>query len=268
MIRALLGRTAPSRETLVLCYHALSERWRAPLAVTPAHFRRQLEWLVERGYRGATFHDAITARPAGRTLVVTFDDAFLSVLEHAQPVLSSLGLPATVFVVTDLADAGRPLHWRGSAVMTGESDNGELRGMNWQQLRELADSGWEIGSHTRTHPRLTQLSDEGLASELRESREACQRALGTPCRSLAYPFGDFDSRVLTAAANAGYTAAASEDLGPATPLAWPRVGIYRNNSMRAFRLKVSPTVRRVRSLLRGGRRGRPRRVRAGKQGPH
>jgi peptidoglycan/xylan/chitin deacetylase (PgdA/CDA1 family) len=132
-------------------------------------------------------------------------------------------------------------HWRG-----GPHEH-ELRGLTWDQLGQLADGGWEIGSHTRTHPRLTRLDDDALERELRDSRAACERGLGRPCRSLAYPFGDFDERVAAAAARTGYAAAAIEELRPAAPLTWPRIGIYRGNSMRRFRLKVSPLVRRLRS---------------------
>ncbi|HEV3407610.1 MAG TPA: polysaccharide deacetylase family protein [Gaiellaceae bacterium] len=246
-----MTRNGYSDSVLVLEYHAVSEAWPAALAVTPAQLREQLEWLVARGYTGATFSDAVTSSRPGRTLVVTFDDAYLSVFELARPILASLGLPGTVFVVTDFADSGRPLHWPRSKDWRGGPHEHELRGMTWPQLAELADSGWEIGSHTRTHPRLTSLGDDELARELRESREACERALGLPCSSLAYPYGDFDARVATRAGEAGYKAAATEILSRPEPLAWPRVGIYRADSLSRFRVKVSPTVRRLRTIAGG-----------------
>jgi peptidoglycan/xylan/chitin deacetylase (PgdA/CDA1 family) len=242
-------------DVLVLEYHAVSETWPADLAVTPLDFRRQLEWLVERGYRSATFHDAVTFSPSPRTLVVTFDDAYVSVLELAYPILSSLGLPATVFVVTDFAEGTRPLEWPGIDHWRGGPHEHELRGLAWPQLAHLAESGWEVGSHTRTHARLTQLSDEALARELRESREASERSLRRPCRSLAYPYGDYDRRVMAAAADAGYEVAAIEDVARPAALAWPRVGIYRPNSMRVFRLKVAPWLRSVRAATHRLRRG-------------
>lgn len=233
---------------LVLEYHAVSEVWQSGLAVTPTQLGRQLEWLIGRGYRGATFSEAIASDFRGRVVAVTFDDAYLSVYENAFPILASLGLPATVFVVTEFADDGRPLEWRRGKDWRGSPFEYELRGMTWDLLAELAAAGWEIGSHTRTHPRLTQLSDEALDDELRGSREACERALGRSCTSLAYPFGDFDARVAQRAAAAGYTAAAIEDLARPHPLMWPRVGVYRPDSMYRFRLKVSPTRRRIQTL--------------------
>jgi peptidoglycan/xylan/chitin deacetylase (PgdA/CDA1 family) len=253
---AMRTGTARSASILVLEYHAVSALWPADLAVTPARLRQQLEWLVQRGYKGATFSEAVTSSPSGRTLVVTFDDAYVSVLELAFPILESLGLPGTVFAVTDFVDAGRPLHWPRSKEWRGGPYEHELRGMTWRDLAELVGSGWEIGSHTRTHPRLTRLPDDALARELTESREACERALGGPCRSLAYPYGDFDERVAAKAAEAGYEAAATESPGPPHPLMWPRVGIYRADSVGRFRLKVSPTVRRVRTGLESARRRR------------
>ena len=81
---------------IVLCYHALSPTWEADLSTTPERFERQLELLVRRGYRGVTFEQAVRA-PHERTVAVTFDDAYRSVLELARPILDRLGLPATVF---------------------------------------------------------------------------------------------------------------------------------------------------------------------------
>lgn len=234
---------------LVLEYHAVSESWDADLAVTPSQFRRQLELLVRRGYRGATFTDAVTGG-SSRDLVVTFDDAYLSVLEVAHPILESFGLPATVFVVTDFAGDGRPLEWERSKVWRGPAFEGELRGMTWSQLAGLAGSGWEIGSHTRTHPHLTRLADDQLNEELRGSREAIEQALGRPCTSLAYPFGDVDARVAAAASEAGYLTAAIEDVRRRNLFMWPRVGIYRADSPTRFRLKVSPTLRWLRANVR------------------
>jgi len=236
-------------DVLVLCYHALSEHWPADLSVTPARFERQLRLLVERGYRGATFHQAVTAPPAGRTLAVTFDDAYRSVHELALPILSRLGLPGSVFCVSDFAGREAPLSWPGIDHWIGDQHEPELIGMSWSELGRLADEGWEIGSHTRSHPHLTELDDAALAGELRGSRESCEQHLGRPCRSLAYPYGDVDERVIKAAAEAGYEAAGTlpRRLVGGGPLAWPRVGVYHADSERRFRAKVSPPLRRLRA---------------------
>lgn len=239
-------------DVLVLCYHAVSDGWPSPLAVAPDRFERQLASLVRRGYRGATFERAVIAPPASRTLAVTFDDGYLSVLTHARPILDRLGLPATVFVPTDFVGTDAPMRWPGIDHWLGGAYEHELAAMTWEQLRSLRDAGWEIGSHTCSHPRLSQLADAELRRELRESRRACEARLAS-CRTLALPYGDGDARVLAAARDAGYVAVAGLP-GRGTPSAgWRRIGIYPADGERRFAVKVARPVRR----LRGSRLARP-----------
>jgi peptidoglycan/xylan/chitin deacetylase (PgdA/CDA1 family) len=237
-------------DVLVLCYHAVSPGWTADISVAPAALEAQLSTLVRAGWRGATFHDAVTGPAWRRTVAVTFDDAFLSVLEHAYPVLSKLGLPATVFAPTAfISDERGRLEWPGIDLWSDTPSAPELDGMSWDDLRFLAAQGWEIGSHTRTHPHLTGLGDEDLDQELVGSRRECEANLGTPCRTLAYPYGDVDPRIAEATAAAGYTAAAalSSSLRQNGMHRWPRVGVYQGDAMWRFRLKVDHTVRRIRA---------------------
>lgn len=242
-------------DVLVLCYHAVSERFPAPLSVTPEAFERQLHVLVRAGFEGATFDEAVRA-PRARTVAITFDDAYLSVLELGKPLLDAVGFPATVYAPTAYLDTPeRPLSWDGIDNWIGGEYERELLPMSWDQLGGLAEAGWEIGSHTRTHPHLTTLDDDALRTELTESRATVEQRLGRPCPTLAYPYGDHDERVVAAAAAAGYTAAGTlpARLPPPRPLAWPRVGVYHADDERRFRLKVSRTMRRLRGsrLWRG-----------------
>ncbi|MEW6253821.1 MAG: polysaccharide deacetylase family protein [Planctomycetota bacterium] len=89
--------------------------------------------------------------------------------------------------------------------------------MTWAQIAALARAGHEIGSHTRTHPILTQLDDAALRSELAGSRAELAARLGVPPRSVAYPNGDADERVTRAARAAGYTAGVTLDPGNNPP---------------------------------------------------
>jgi peptidoglycan/xylan/chitin deacetylase (PgdA/CDA1 family) len=258
------GSTGPAaHDLLVLCYHAVSESWPADLSITPGALESQLGLLVRRGYRGATFSEAVSGQRRGRTVVVTFDDPFESVHRLAWPILDRLGLPATVFVPTRQGVDGRPMAWPGIDQWLGGPHEAELRAMSPEQLRELAAAGWEIGAHSRTHPRLPELNHETLARELRGSKEDCERELGIPCRTLAYPFGAADERVRGATRAAGFAAAAglSSDLSDRGLFYWPRVGIYGGDDARRFRLKVARSVRRLRATSLIGslfaRRGRP-----------
>src|SRR3954471_7172261 len=204
-------------DILVLCYHAVSPGWPAALSVTPERFEAQLALLVRRGYAGATLEQAITDPPGPRTVAITFDDAYRSVLELALPVMRRLGLPGSLYVPTDWPGRGGPMSWPGIDQWVGGPHDSELRCLSWDEIGEIAQEGWEVGSHTCSHPRLTRTGDEQLASELERSRAALEDALGRPCRSVAYPYGDVDARVIAAAADAGYGYGAALPVGSFRP---------------------------------------------------
>ena len=251
-------------EVLVLCYHAVSERFPASLSVSPDAFRDQLGMLVRRGYRGETFSSAIGRPPDGRVLAVTFDDAYRSVVRRALPILAEYGLPATVFVPTAYIGVDGPMHWPGIDRWHGTPHEAELVPCSWPELEQLVEAGWEVGSHTRTHPRLPELPDGELMTELSESRRECEERLGIPCRSVAYPYGAVDRRVVDAVAAAGYSFAAElpgSFRGPPVPLRWPRVGIYHRDSRLRFQLKTARFMRGLRgtaawSIVDGAREAR------------
>jgi peptidoglycan/xylan/chitin deacetylase (PgdA/CDA1 family) len=237
-------------DVLILCYHAVSRTWAADLSVTPKTLEAQLVMLLRRGWRGASFSEAVRRPPPWRrTLVITFDDAFLSVLELAYPILSRLDIPGTIFAPTAFLAERGPLQWAGVDHWLDSSAAPELTCMSWNDLRVLADDGWEVGSHTCTHARLTELDDDALRHELVESKRECEEQLERPCETLAYPYGAVDERVVAFTAEAGYTAALalSSSLRPGGPHRWPRVGIYHADQMWRFRLKLNPTVRRIRA---------------------
>lgn len=236
-------------DVVILCYHALSDDWPADLNVHPDRFERQIGLMLDRGYEAATFSEAVLDKGHHRkTLVVTFDDAFRSVQERALPILQRLGIPATVFTVTRFAPRGERLVWDGIDHWGAGPHAAELASMTWGELRDLSALGWEIGSHTRTHPHLTALSDSELQQELRASRDECARGVGRECESIAYPYGDVDPRVTAAARAAGYRAGAAlpAHAHRQRPLEWPRVGVYWNDDLRRFKLKVSRIVRAAR----------------------
>jgi peptidoglycan/xylan/chitin deacetylase (PgdA/CDA1 family) len=184
-------------------------------------------------------------------VAITFDDGFRSVLELAFPSLQLVGWPATLFVPTEHVGRPGPMKWAGIDRWIGGEHERELHALRWDEIRELAEAGWEIGSHTRTHPHLTRLEDGALANELVGSRERCEAEVGRPCLTIAYPYGDVDARVAAAAREAAYAAAAAlpKRMTRPSPCLWPRVGIWHRDGGARFRLKVSPRVRALRTAL-------------------
>jgi peptidoglycan/xylan/chitin deacetylase (PgdA/CDA1 family) len=206
--------------------------------------------LVERGYRGATLTQSVTDPPGGQVVVVTFDDAYRSVIELAAPILDRLGLPGTVYAPTDYIGTERPMSWPGIDQWAGGPHESELIPMNWEELGRLADEGWEVGSHTRSHPHLTEVTgDAALEEEVLGSREVVEYRMGRPCTSIAYPYGDHDDRVVEVAGRAGYSAGTTLPvrLVGKGPLRVPRVGVYFTDDERRFSAKVSPAGRRLRA---------------------
>ncbi len=224
---------------LVLCYHAVGE-WPHPLSVPAARLRAQLTAILRRGYRGVTLSAAVNEPSRGRQLVVTFDDGFGSVVHEALPVLQELGVPATVFVPTSYVTHRWVLTWPGFDAPR-DAPPGFLRPMSWADVGVLLDAGWEVGSHTRTHVRLGQLDDRDLSEELVRSREECEQQVQRPCRSLAYPFGSTDLRVVAASRDAGYDSGVVVGAGRlgADPMRVPRIPVGGRDTAARFAVKTS-----------------------------
>lgn len=72
--------------------------------------------------------------------------------------------------------------------------------MSARMLQSLSSRGWEIGSHTRTHPNLTELSDSQINAELRDSKERLEAITHTKVTSLSYPFNAQNTRIKAIAA--------------------------------------------------------------------
>lgn len=235
---------------LVLGYHAVSSSWECQLAVPGTVLRDQLALLARRGYVGLTLSEAERRRTDGtlphRSVVVTFDDGYASTA-RAVPILAEVGFPATIFVVTQFVDSGEPLSWHGIEEWLGPETRHELTPLGWAELEALAERGWEIGSHTVTHPLLTIADDESLAVELAGSRAAIAARFGS-CDALSYPYGRADDRVVAAADRTGYANACSLTFAHLVDqrLCRPRIGLSGADRGLRLTLQVSSVARRGR----------------------
>jgi peptidoglycan/xylan/chitin deacetylase (PgdA/CDA1 family) len=215
MLTRLAGRPP------VLMYHGVATVAEDPfhLFVTPARFRRQMLLLKRCGLRGVslgTLGDAIAADRAQGLVGITFDDGYRDVLRFAVPVLHECGFAATFFVVSDLL---------GGSNTWDPPPRRDL--MTAADVRELAASGQEVGSHSACHARLTEVTPAELRHEVAGSRTALIALLGAEPRSFCYPYGAVDATVVRAVADAGYTygCAVTRVPGVAGPLATPRIAV-------------------------------------------
>lgn len=212
---------------LVLVYHGV-ETGPPPLFLEPALFRRHVECLVAAGATALTVDELVRLledrQPLPeRTVAITFDDAFASVVEHAVPVLAEHGLPATVFAVAGSLGGTNDWPSQPSGVprrpLAGAAD-----------LADLARAGFEIGSHGTAHVPLTSADAAVARRELVDSRRFLEDAVGVPVTSFAYPYGAAPSGAALAIARSAYRCAGSvafERVGHDDDLfALPRVDVH------------------------------------------
>lgn len=185
----------------ILMYHSIA---RLPneatheLSVSPEAFAEQMEVVRALGCTPLTtaqlaWHWRHPGRPLPtRPVLITFDDGYEGVHRHALPALARHGFASTLFVATG---------W-----LTGKYDTGGGLDtmLGWNQVRELAAAGTEIGGHSHTHPQLDQLTEDALWFELVRCREILTDELGTPPVSFAYPYGYSSRRVRCAVRTAGF----------------------------------------------------------------
>ncbi|MEC4021117.1 polysaccharide deacetylase family protein, partial [Streptomyces sp. H27-D2] len=191
----------------------------------------QMDLLGERGFTPVTTERLAGAWRSGgplpqRPVLITFDDGYEGVHRHALPVLDEHGFTGTLFASTG---------WlRGRYETPGALDTM----LDWQQVRELADAGLEIGGHSHTHPELDQLTDERLWFEVLRCREILADELGRAPVSFAYPYGYSSRRVRRTVRSAGFAqslavgnALASRCQGP---YALERVTVRRGTGIGEF----------------------------------
>ncbi len=133
-----------------------------------------------------------------RTLAMTFDDCYRDNLLAAR-VLADYGLPACFFIPTAFVGTEHVFDW--------DRDLPRMANLRWDEVREMAALGHEIGSHTVTHPDMAQVSDDQARRELVESKRVLESQLGRPVRWFAYPFGgreQFPADRLPLVEEAGY----------------------------------------------------------------
>jgi peptidoglycan/xylan/chitin deacetylase (PgdA/CDA1 family) len=203
--RAAIERAAQFREPVrVLFYHRIADQSPNPWTMTCKSFTRQINWLRTR-YDLVSLAEAQSRIASGRnsrpTACITFDDGYAENHQFAIPLLLKHRISFTYFVATDFVTRGIPFP---HDLALGRP----LPVNTWQQLRELAAAGVEIGAHTRTHADLgTDLSDHEIMDELVGSKRDLERELGCSIRYFAFPYGqrkNLSGNAFRIAFNAGF----------------------------------------------------------------
>lgn len=244
-----LLRNRSTRATF-LCYHSIAAEGPRYLTISAELFERQLAYLRRGGIRSGDLRLLSEAAAGGldrQTAFLTFDDGFRDNFETALPLLREYGFGAFVFVLPPLVDSGGALEWAEVAADQRRYPV-TMRSVTWAMLEEMREGGFEVGSHTLTHPHLPELEDDALREELWDSRVRIKERLGT-CDTLAYPFGEWSDGVAAAAVDCGYRYAFSLPTRTGQRRAGthsiPRINVDYRDRDRRFEAKLSAAGKRV-----------------------
>jgi len=208
-------KTTYSGKIPILMYHYIrdyadqSDPIGVGLSVSPAKFAAQLDYLQLNDYKTITFLDVEKNNVPPKAIILTFDDGYIDFYQNAYPELKRRGMTAVSYIVTSF-NGGRYL--------------------DDSQIKEIADYGIEIGSHTISHLNLAMTSSVRAQKEINDSRPILERVIGKPIISFCYPTGKYSDSVVSTVKNAGYKYAATTKGGLADFTDPFRLYRYRMNS--------------------------------------
>ncbi len=162
------------------------------LSVTPDLFAAHMAWMAQNGYTGVrvdTLIRCLQGEPIcpPHPVAISFDDGYDDAATTALPILQQYGFRATFYIVTGFV--GQPAY------------------MNWDQIRQLRDTGMEIGAHTVDHQVLTRLDISEMQRQIVQSKQVLEQTLGMNITSFCYPVGDYDATVVEQVRAAGFISA-------------------------------------------------------------
>lgn len=236
----------------ILTYHSIDASG-SVLSVHPERFREHVEVLARLDVPVLTLAE-LCEPGRNEGIALTFDDGFQNFADAAWPILRDVGWPSTVFVAT--AWVGKENGWDAH-----DSRIPDLPLMDWSTLRELNREGVELGSHTRSHPRLTGLEPPELAREIEGASAELESETGRAPETFAYPYGDLNEKVVTAVEAAGHSLAVTTELRPLdrtekSPLALPRLDAYYLAKPGVMEAWGTPRLRRYLTFRKAARRVR------------
>jgi peptidoglycan/xylan/chitin deacetylase (PgdA/CDA1 family) len=184
----------------ILTYHDLAPTAKGRMVMGAKNFEEQMRYLKANGYRVVSLPEyvefvSLQRQLPKKSVLITFDDGYRSFLRYAYPVLKELGFSATLFIYTDYVANG------GNA-------------FSWAELKKLADEGFSIQAHSKSHGDMVRALNERpadyekrLEAELVRPKALFEKYLGYAPNIIAYPYGRQDDVVAQRTKERGYTVA-------------------------------------------------------------
>lgn len=159
---------------------------------------------------------------------LTFDDGWKSAVERAYPLLEQYGIPATFYIISSMVDKQQKEY------------------MNREDLHLLASRGHEIGSHTKSHKHLAELSNREILYEINQGLQDLL-TLGFSPRTFAYPYGEWNPNIVKRVKEAGFIAARSVEQGIndefSDPFILPAFAVLEEHSTNEVTLLIQDFMR-------------------------
>ena len=226
----------------ILMYHQIDEppprgTSLRGLVVAPSSFSWQMRILRLLGYRGLSMRDLepyLQGEKDGKVVGITFDDGYQNNLRNALPILKKYGFTATCYGVSGLI--GGTNAWDKGKI----AEKPLMTSQEWQAWHQ---AGMDVGSHTRTHARLPELTEESARQEISASKRELEEAIGCEVRHFCYPYGEYTPEHAQMAREVGYTTATTTERGrvhPATdPYRLKRIMVARATNPILFAAKIA-----------------------------
>ena len=166
----------------VFLYHRFGENKYPTTYIKMSQFKKHILELTNNDYNIITIDQIVDAlinkkNIPEKAVAITIDDAFLSIYNKAWPILKGKKIPFTIFVSTKAVESGSKNY------------------MNWNQIREMADSGVTIGHHTRNHFHLVNYDKETIIKEIEKANNDFLENLGFVPDIFAYPYGEYNYEI-------------------------------------------------------------------------
>ena len=243
----------------ILMYHSIAQG-RGPLAMPPGTFRRHLDALAERGYRGIALRDYLAMLDDGqrvdRAVVLTFDDGYRDFATVVAPEIIARGWSCTLFIATNLI---------GAASGWDPDGRGRRTLIDWSQVVECSHRGIEIGAHGVSHADLTELPFEDACREIDDSKRTIEGRIGSPVVSFAAPYAHITPE-LRAHVSRSFQCAVGTSMASATAASdrydLPRIDMWYFRNLARWQayldgartyFVVRQALRRVRTVTSGPR---------------
>lgn len=214
------------------------------LSIERELFEKQIIFLKSNGHTFINFRDLNRPeiRRIKKPTIIFFDDGFKDVLINAQPILKKHNISAAIFITTGLIERSHflwtlklryyllqkglgqkeveaevrkfksiPLKERNKKLEEPyRTDNFIINPSNfkiflgWDEVKILSENNFEIGSHSVSHQKFTELTSEDLKRELAVSKKVLEEKTGKEIEAVSYPYGRFNEKTMNLAKTAGY----------------------------------------------------------------